>query len=183
MIVYVFLADGFEEIEAICPIDILKRGGVTVVTVGVTGKTVTGSHGIPFTADKEIGELDPSAPYDMIMLPGGMPGTDNLQKNEIVRTFIRTAFESGKFIAAICAAPKILGEMGILSGKRATCFPGYESELKGAVIASESVVHNGKIITAKGAGVALEFGFELLAALTDRTAAAKVSASMQNSWR
>jgi 4-methyl-5(b-hydroxyethyl)-thiazole monophosphate biosynthesis len=179
MIVYVFLADGFEEIEAICPIDILRRGNVEVVTVGVTGKTVTGSHGIAITADKEIGELDPSASYDMVMLPGGMPGTDNLQKNETVKLFIENTLKNGGYIAAICAAPKILGEMGILSGKRAICFPGYESELKGAVIASESVVRDGKIITAKGAGVALEFGFELLTALTDRSTADKISAIMQ----
>jgi 4-methyl-5(b-hydroxyethyl)-thiazole monophosphate biosynthesis len=179
MIVYAFLADGFEEIEAICPIDILRRGNVEVVTVGVTGKTVTGSHGIPFTADKEIGELDLSSSPDMILLPGGMLGTNNLQKNETVILFIENVLKTGGYITAICAAPKILGAMGILSGKRATCFPGFESELKGAVIASESVVRDGKIITAKGAGVALEFGFELLAALTDRPTADKIAATMQ----
>jgi 4-methyl-5(b-hydroxyethyl)-thiazole monophosphate biosynthesis len=183
MIVYVFLADGFEEIEAFCPIDILRRGNVSVVTVGVTGKMVTGSHGIAVTADKEIGELTPSVPFDMIMLPGGMPGTDNLQKNEMVKEFIIEAGRHNRYLAAICAAPKILGEMDILSGSRATCFPGYESELKGAILSSESVVRDGKIITAKGAGVALEFGFELLAALTDRSTAAKAASSMQNSWQ
>jgi 4-methyl-5(b-hydroxyethyl)-thiazole monophosphate biosynthesis len=179
MIVYVFLADGFEEIEAICPIDILRRGNVKVVTVGVTGKTITGSHGIPFTADMEIGEIDPKAPFDMVVLPGGMPGTDNLQSNEMVKAFVRTALANRKYIGAICAAPKILGAMGILSGVKATCYPGYEAELKGAVLAKESVVTDGEIITAKGAGVALEFGFELLAALTDRATAGKIAASMQ----
>ncbi|MDR0943780.1 MAG: DJ-1/PfpI family protein [Ruminococcus sp.] len=179
MIVYVFLADGFEEIEAICPIDILRRGNVNVVTVGVTGKLVTGSHGITVTADKEIGELDLKTPFDMIVLPGGMPGTDNLQANETVKMFITEAQKRYRYIAAICAAPKILGAMGVLSGSRVTCYPGYEDELNGVVTTIESVVRDGKIITAKGAGVALEFGFELLAALTDRTTAHKIAASMQ----
>ncbi|MDR0987558.1 MAG: DJ-1/PfpI family protein [Ruminococcus sp.] len=177
--VYVFLADGFEEIEAICPTDILRRANVLVQTVGVPGKTVTGSHGIPVTADLSISEIKLDDALEMIVLPGGMPGTDNLQKDPGVNNALDFAAQNDIYIAAICAAPKILGAKGLLNGKKATCFPGYEEELKGAEIVDKSVVTNGKIITAKGAGAALLFGFELTKALKGQETAEKIARVMQ----
>jgi 4-methyl-5(b-hydroxyethyl)-thiazole monophosphate biosynthesis len=177
--VYVFLADGFEEIEAISPIDILRRGGVAVKTVGVTGKVVTGSHGIPVTADIVPDEIKLDDTLQMAVLPGGLPGANNLQDSATVKNAVRFAYEQKRFVAAICAAPKILGAMGIVNGRKATCFPGFETELKGAEITGDYVVRDGSIITAKGAGAASDFGFELLAALTSQGNSDKIRASMQ----
>jgi 4-methyl-5(b-hydroxyethyl)-thiazole monophosphate biosynthesis len=190
--VYVFLADGFEEIEAICPIDILRRGQISVTTVGVTGKTVTGSHGIPITSDITIEEFETNAESLrsdisadntdstlMLLLPGGMPGADNLQSNKILEDALISANNNGSYIAAICAAPKILGALGLLSGKKATCFPGYENMLTGATATGESIVTDGNIITSKGAGAALEFGFELVRVLKGNAIAEKIRETMQ----
>ncbi|MDR0904294.1 MAG: DJ-1/PfpI family protein [Ruminococcus sp.] len=177
--VYVFLADGFEEIEAISPIDILRRAGVSVQTVGVTGKTVTGSHGIMITADITAGEIKLDDDLEMVVLPGGLPGADNLQKDDIVNKALKFASDNNKYISAICAAPKILGAAGLLTGKKATCFPGYEQELIGAEATGESVVTDGKIVTAKGAGVASLFGFELVKVLKGQETAEKIAKAMQ----
>jgi 4-methyl-5(b-hydroxyethyl)-thiazole monophosphate biosynthesis len=177
--VYVFLADDFEEIEAICPIDILRRAGVPVKTVGVGGKTVTGKHGIAVTADILTSEIELDESLEMVVLPGGMPGADKLQNSEDVINALNFAARNDRFIAAICAAPKILGANDLLHGKKATCFPGYEGELAGAITTGESVVTDGRIITAKGAGAALLFGFELVKALRGQDAADKISAAMQ----
>jgi 4-methyl-5(b-hydroxyethyl)-thiazole monophosphate biosynthesis len=177
--VYVFLADGFEEIEAIAPIDILRRGGADVLTVGVTGMTVTGAHGIKVAADIEISGVKTDDSMEMVVLPGGGPGTENLKKSARVSDILKTAVTKNCFIAAICAAPSILGEMGLLEGKNAVCYPGFENKLKGAKISADYVVFDGKVITAKGAGVAAEFGFELLGAIKGADAAEKVRAAMQ----
>jgi 4-methyl-5(b-hydroxyethyl)-thiazole monophosphate biosynthesis len=177
--VYVFLADGFEEIEAIAPIDILRRGGVEVVTVGVTDVSVTGAHGIKVTADTAIGNISFNDKLEMIVFPGGGPGTENLKKSAKVAQILKTAAEANCFIAAICAAPSVLGEMGLLEGKNAVCYPGFESKLQKAIISKDYVVRDGQFITAKGAGVAAEFGFELLSVLKNPETAEKVRASMQ----
>ncbi len=163
--VYCFLADGFEELEAVAPIDMLKRAGVDVKLVGVTGKNITGSHGIAFSTDMSVDEITLDDSLEAVFLPGGMPGTINLEKCERVQQAIDFAADNGKFICAICAAPSILGHKGLLNGKQAIAFPGFEKELEGAVISTEPVVKDGNIITAKGAGVALEFGLEIVAAL------------------
>ena len=171
--VYLFLAEGFEESEALVPLDMLRRAKVEVKTVGVTGSEVKGSHGIRVIADispEEVGEE-----IDMVILPGGMPGTTNLEADETVQAAIDRAAEKGKLIAAICAAPMILGNKGLLEGKDAICYTGFEKFLKGANIVTErGVVRDGNIITARGAGVAMQFGFALVAALCGNEAAEEV---------
>lgn len=176
--IYVFLADGFEEMEAIAPIDILRRAELQVKTVGVTGKQITGSHGITVTADLEIGQVTTDE-IEAVILPGGMPGTLNLEKNPIVKACVEYAAKNDCYVGAICAAPSILGHMGLLSGKHAVCFPGFEGELTGAAVSDERVCVDGKIVTAKGAGVAVEFGLKLAELLADKQTAEKLFASMQ----
>ena len=176
--VYVFLADGFEEIEALSPVDILRRGGITVKTVGVGSKKVTGSHGITVTCDLSEDKVA-TQDIDAVILPGGMPGTVNLEKSEVVNSTIEYALKNGLLIAAICAAPSILGKKGVLSGKSATCFPGFEQYLTGARILDLPVVRDGQIITACGAGAALEFGFTLLEALKDKATANSLRRGMK----
>ena len=175
--VYVMLADGFEEVEAIEPIDILRRGGVEVQTVGVKGKVVTGAHGIPVTADIEIGEVDAES-MDLLMLPGGA-GHEILDASNAVHALISYAVAHGIYISAICASPSILGKKLILEGKKATCFPGYEKYLYGADITGEKAVVDGKIITGKGAGAAADFGFAMLEILKGKETADKIKEIMQ----
>lgn len=175
--VYVLLADGFEEVEAIEPIDILTRGGVEVMTVGVTGKVVTGAHGIPVTADIEINEVTPDD-MELLMLPGGA-GHELLDASNEVHGLINYAVSNGLYISAICAAPSILGKKQLLDGKKATCFPGYEKYLYGADVTAEKAVADGKIITGKGAGAAAEFGFTMLKILKDAETANRIKEIMQ----
>lgn len=164
--IYVFLADGFEELEALAPVDILRRGGLNVKTVGVGGKTVCGAHKIPVVCDITEGEAATDG-LEGIILPGGMPGTLNLEKSKCVQRFIDFAAKNGLYIGAICAAPSILGHRGLLKGKKATCFPGFEKDLDGSEFTDLPVVTDGKITTACGAGAAFDFGFRLLSELTD----------------
>lgn len=175
--VYVLLADGFEEVEAIEPIDILTRGSVEVTTVGVTGKVVTGAHGIPVTADIEINEVTPDD-MELLMLPGGA-GHELLDASNEVHGLINYAVSNGLYISAICAAPSILGKKQLLDGKKATCFPGYEKYLYGADVTAEKAVVDGKIITGKGAGAAAEFGFTMLKILKDAETANRIKEIMQ----
>lgn len=172
--VYLFLADGFEEIEALSPLDVLKRCGAQVCTVGVTGKTVKGSHGVEVICDKTTTELDEKDDFDMIILPGGMPGALNLDNDAIVDKFISLAKERDKFICAICAAPFILGKRGILRGRRATCYPGFESQLEGATLENAGVVRDGKIITGRAMGSALDFALETATVLFGKEVSEKI---------
>ena len=177
--VYVFLAEGFEELEALAPVDVLRRGGVEVQTVGVTGRTVNGSHGIPVVCDITIDEATDMG-LEAVILPGGLPGTTNLEKDERVQRFLDIAAERGLIIGAICAAPSVLGHKGLLNGKNAVCFPGFEAELKGATVLDVPAVRDGNIITGWGAGGSFAFAFQLLAAITgDRAAADKLYNSMR----
>lgn len=157
--VYVFLADGFEEIEALATVDILRRAKIEVLTVSVSEKTVHGAHGIDVVADITAKEFDITKPFDCVMLPGGMPGTKNLDKSPLVKEVLTKAAEENLIIAAICAAPLVLGKMGILKGKDAVCYPGFEKDLLGANVKSDFVVRDGLILTGKGPGVALEFAY------------------------
>ena len=178
--VYVFLAEGFEEIEALTPVDLLRRAGIAVNTVGVCGKVICGAHGIPVTADITDGEL-PDAPADlsMVVLPGGMPGTENLDASPAVDAYLRLAAKQGAYIAAICAAPMVRGKRGLLSGTRAVCYPGFEEYLDGATFAQGSaVVTDGKIITARAAGYAAEFAYALIEELSGNSKAQHVRASI-----
>ncbi len=176
--VYVFLADGFEEVEAIEPVDIMLRAGLDVKTVSLGNEYVTGAHGIRVEADIMIDEVDCDK-IDAVVLPGGAPGYANLDASESVHSLINYAVAHGKYVCAICASPSILGKKQLLQGKKATCFPGFEDCLYGAEVVGDKVVVDGKIITAKGAGAASEFGFEIVAALKDRATADKVRATMQ----
>lgn len=175
--IYVFLANGCEEIEALTPVDILRRAERDVRTVGVGGKTVTGSHGIPIVCDLTEDEVIPGE-MEMVILPGGMPGTLNLEKSEIVRSVVKYAAETGKWVAAICAAPSILGHMGLLKGRSAACFPGFEDQL-GAKAYEGPVCVDGKFVTARGMGVSVEFSLKLVELLTDAARAKKLASSLQ----
>ena len=176
--IYVFLADGFEEMEALAPLDMLRRVGIEVKTVGVTGKTVTGAHQIPVVADLVAEEIEVSL-VDGIVLPGGMPGTLNLEKSQVVQSMIDLCHQNGKLIAAICAAPSILGHKGLLQGKKATCFPGFEKDCEGAWMQPDTVVTDGNMITAKGAGCAVPFGSALITYIKDAKTAEKLLQDMQ----
>ena len=176
--VYLFLAEGFEEIEALCVLDLLRRNKIETKTVGVTGKTVNGSHGIPVICDVTENELDINDSFDMIILPGGLPGSDNLHASNVVDAFIKKANEKNKFICAICAAPYVLGVRGILNGKKATCYPGFQDRLEGAIYVNEGVVRDGKIITGRAMGSATDFALEIIEALLDKDAREKTKASI-----
>lgn len=176
--VYVFLAEGFEEIEAISPIDILRRGGVEVKTVGAQNSAVKGAHNITFNTDIRETDIDYKE-LEAVVLPGGMPGTANLEKSKAVLSAIKYAKENGKLICAICAAPSVIGKMGLLKGKKAICYPGFEKYLKGAQILEQPVVTDGNIITAKGPGVASEFGFSILKAIKGESISSRIKKDMQ----
>ena len=175
--VYVFLANGFEEIEALTVVDTLRRASIDVLTVGIGELTVSGAHNIEIQADipeSEASFLD----LDMIVLPGGMPGTLNLEKSTTVNSFIDYATEHDLWIAAICAAPSILGKKGLLNGLSATCYPGCESFLYGAKLTNMPVVKDKTIITAKSMGTALDFSLELVSVLKGRSVASDVEESL-----
>ncbi len=177
---YCFLADGFEELEAIAPVDMLIRAGVEVKTVGIGSDNVSGSHGITVVCDLCEDDIVLDERLQGILLPGGMPGTLNLEKSEAVQKAIDFAYEKKLLICAICAAPSILGHKGILKGKKATAFPGFEKDLEGASEIGGYVIRDGQIITAKGAGVAVDFGLEIVAALKDRETSDKLRSTIQS---
>lgn len=160
--IYVYLANGFEETEAIAPIDMLRRAEKKVVTVGVGDNIIVSSHGVPVVADTIVQEAPLTDELEMIVLPGGMPGTLNLEKSDYVQAAIDFCMEKNLPIGAICAAPSILGHKGILNGKTAVCYEGFETQLEGANIGSGAVAVDGNIITARGAGVAVQFGLALV---------------------
>lgn len=178
--IYVFLANGFEEIEAIAAIDVLRRAeyDVATVAVGTSYTTVTGAHGIAVMADIHESTLE-TEKMDAIVLPGGMPGTLNLEKSPVVQAAIDTCMCNGKLVAAICAAPLILGHKGSLQGKKATCYPGFEQELLGAVTEDTAVVKDGTIITGKGPGVAVDFALKIVETISGRELAEKIGMEMQ----
>ena len=176
--VYLFLADGFEIIEAHAPVDMLRRAKINVQTVGVTGKTICSSCGVEVNADITMDEFE-YHDVDAVVLPGGMPGTINLENSAAVQSAIDKAVEDQAFVCAICAAPSVLGHKGLLKGKEAIAFPGFEDALDGAVLSDKYVVTDGKFITAKGAGVATQFGLEIVRALTDDETAENVRKTIQ----
>ena len=175
--IYLFLAEGFEEIEALTPVDVLRRAGLEVKTVAVgTSKTVKGSHGIEVVADVLESELGNDV-LEAIILPGGMPGTTNLEESAIVIDTLMRAIINGSLVCAICAAPSILGICGYLKNKKATCYPGFEEYLDGATFTDERVVRDGNIITAKGMGCAAEFALCIVEALLGKEKADEVALS------
>ena len=168
--IYMFLAEGFEEVEALCPLDLLRRAGCEIRTVGVGGSEITGAHGITVRADMTDADYADDAP-EMVILPGGMPGTLHLDASMTVHRAIDRALACNGYLAAICAAPSILGKRGILAGRNATCYPGFENTLIDARFREAGVVTDDRIITARGMGVALEFGLALVELLRDKDTA------------
>lgn len=171
---YLFFATGFEEVEALTVVDILRRGGVDCKTVSVTGDyDVTSSHAVTVRADL-LFEEQSLEDGDMLILPGGIPGTPNLKAHAGLDKLIRQYYEAGKYLAAVCAAPAVYGEKGLLQGRKATCFPGMESGLVGAEHREDKVVCDGQFITSRGMGTCIDFGLTLLAKLTDEANAQTV---------
>ncbi len=176
--VYVFLADGFEIIEAMAPVDMIRRADIAVKTVGVTGKTVTSSCGIEVTADITIDEFVYDN-VDAVILPGGSEGVVNLEKDSRVQAVIDKAVDDNIYICAICAAPSILGNKGLLKNVEATSYPSFMKYLDGAALSEEFVVTDGRYITARGAGVSVDFGLEIVKALAGSEISDNVRKSIQ----
>ena len=158
----IFLADGFEEIEALTVVDLLRRAGIEITTASIMGrKSVEGSHKITVEADALLEDLDFDS-FDMLILPGGMPGTTNLDNCAPLKAQIQKFADAGKLLAAICAAPTVYGGMGLLKGKKATCYPGREGDLTGAEVQTTEVVKDGNFITSRGMGTAIPFGLAII---------------------
>ena len=172
--VYMLLGTGFEETEAVAPLDLLRRAGVQVLTVGVNGKHIAGSHRIVVDADITIGEMDLTN-MEMIIIPGGLGGVASLRASEAALAALRFGWENGKYVAAICAGPTILADLGITDGLRATCYPGHEKYMGSAKMQENAaVVTDGKLITGTSAGCAIPFGLALVEALKGKEAAEAV---------
>lgn len=178
--VYVFLANGFEDVEALIPIDVLRRGGVDVKTVSIMDSLmVESAHGVRMEADLTFGEADLSD-ADLLMLPGGMPGASNLYAHEGVCSAVKAQQAAGKRIGAICAAPAVvLAQLGVLDGKRATCYPGFEHLLTEATYTADLVTVDGNITTAEGPAAAFPYAYELLAQLTDADTSCQIAVGMR----
>ena len=176
---YAFVADGMEEVECLAVVDIARRGGIQVELISIMGRReVTGSHNITVLADR-LFEETVFQPGDVLFLPGGGKGVENLTAHGGLAALLKDAAARGDRIAAICAAPSILGQLGLLKGKRAVCFPGFEEQLFGAVVLGTPVCLEGHILTARGAGVAVDFALKLVEALADERLANKIRMSMQ----
>jgi 4-methyl-5(b-hydroxyethyl)-thiazole monophosphate biosynthesis len=178
--VYVFLADGFEDVEALIPVDVLRRGGVDVTTVSISDfPLVTSAHGVNIEADIMFEQGDFSD-ADLIFLPGGMPGASNLFAHKGVCKVVVDQFAAGKKVAAICAAPGVvLGQLGILEGKKATCYPGFEQMLDGATYTADLVTVDGNVTTAEGPAAAFPFAYDLLAQLVDKKTSDQIAEGMR----
>ncbi len=176
--IYIHLAEGFEEIEAITPVDVLRRAGFEVTIVSVTGnKEVTGSHGIKVIADVLFEEVNYSK-ADLVILPGGMPGSKNLDNHDGLKSMIRQFNHHGKPIAAICAAPMVLGHLGIVKGKKVTCYPGTEIHLEGSRITGKPVEIDGNITTGKGPGAAMPFALSIVEQISGSEASQNLAKQM-----
>lgn len=175
---FVFLATGFEEIEAAGIIDVLRRGGIETKVISITDQyKVAGAHELEYTADALLADTDFSE-ADALVLPGGMPGSSNLNACDPLKELLVEQYRQGKIVAAICAAPLVLGGLGLLKGRKATCYPGFEPTLIGANVTSEIVEQDGHVITGKGPGLVFDFGLALVAALKSKSAAEEVAAGI-----
>ena len=172
--IYMFLGTGFEETEAIAPLDLLRRAGLQVQTVGLNGKIIYGSHGIGVEADITIDQLDLTQ-LEMVILPGGLGGVASIRGCAMAMDAIRFAYENGKYTAAICAGPTVLTDMGIVNGRKATCYPGCEGQMGSAVMVEAAAVTDGKLITGTSAGCAVPFGLALIAALKGQEEADRIA--------
>lgn len=176
---YMFFADGFEEVEAVATLDVIRRAGIEIQSVGIGSDTISGSHNMKFICDKTDSEISADNNLTGIILPGGMPGTTNLMNNAVVDAFIDYCHSNNLLICAICAAPMILGRKGLLKDKEAICFPGFEDELIGTKISDKFVCRDGNIITAKGMGSAINFGLEIVSAIRNKETANTLKATLQ----
>lgn len=177
--VYVFLADGFEEIEGLTVVDLLRRAKIDCVTVSISDSlTITGSHQIKVQADRLFTDA-PLSDADMLVLPGGLGGTNNLHAHAGVKALLSEYFNADKYVTAICAAPSILGDYGFLNGRKATCYPGFEDHLTGADYAAVDVVSDKNTITSRGMGTAIDFSLALITALIDAETAKKIADQVQ----
>ena len=177
--IYMFCADGVEEVEALATLDVLRRANLAVTTVGIKNKTVKGPHGICFGADITISEFEARhEKCECVILPGGGVGTETLANSKTVCDFIKEVNGDGGLVCAICAAPSVLGRAGLLEGKDAVCYPGFEKYLYKANVKTEKVVRDGNVITARGMGVAVDFGLKIVAALCGDDAADKIGKSI-----
>jgi len=177
--VLVPLAEGCEEIEAVTIIDLLRRAGVEVTVAGLESGPITASRGVFLLADTTLEELD-DTPFDMIVLPGGGPGSDALDRDERIRTLLRAQYDAGRYVAAICAAPKVLAHIGLLDGRKATAFPGTLEGEPGAIqLQDDPVVIDGKIVTSRGPGTAMVFALTLIELLLGESARQTVDAGLQ----
>ena len=175
--VYVFCADGFEEVEGLTAVDLLRRAGVSVTMVSIMGRTkITGARNISVNTDILIEDIKEEA--DMLVLPGGMPGTNYLRDHEGLAELLKKQYEAGKWVAAICAAPSVFGDLGILNGKEAVCYPGFEERLTGATIGEGTVAVTDHVITSRGMGTAIDFAAALIARLHDEKKAEEIKASI-----
>jgi 4-methyl-5(b-hydroxyethyl)-thiazole monophosphate biosynthesis len=175
---YLLLAEGFEEVEALTPVDVLRRAGIRVTTVSMTSRRqIKGAHGIIVTADAMLEDVKEDT-ADLLILPGGMPGTTNLNAHPHTKDLLLKYSEARKFIGAICAAPMILGQMGLLNGKKATCYPGFEAHLQGAQITNRATEVDGNIITGNGIGSAMVFSLALVTELTNDETARELAKKM-----
>ena len=172
--VYMLLGTGFEETEAIAPLDLLRRAGVEVKTVGLNGKVIYGGHGIGVEADLEISQMD-LKDLEMIILPGGLGGVASIRGSQAAMDAIRYAYENGKYTAAICAGPTVLADLGIVDGKNATCYPGCEGQMGTANMVEAAAVTDGKLITGTSAGCAVPFGLALITALKGQEEADRIA--------
>lgn len=166
--VLVPLAEGFEELEAVTIVDILRRAGIEVVVASLAGSPVTGSHGIRLAADTPLGALAEQE-FDMIALPGGMPGAEHLKKDPRIAEIVRRLHQKGRPVAAICAAPMVLAAAGVLDGRRATSYPGFLEEAEGSIVVGDAVVVDRGVITSRGPGTALDFALTLVEELAGRS--------------
>lgn len=177
---FIFLAEGFEEIEAVGTIDVLRRGGIETITIAIDPEkwSVEGAHGILIDADDLFDKRNDFAQADILILPGGMPGSSNLNACEPLKALLKEQYEAGKWVAAICAAPLVLGGLGMLNGRKATCYPSFENTLEGATATGEPVVVDGNVITGKGPGFVFDFALCIVEALQGKAIADEVAAGM-----
>lgn len=181
--VYAFLAEGFEEVECLAVVDLLRRAGVETVLVSTEEElSVTGAHRITVKADAMFEEID-CAEADLLFLPGGMPGTLNLRHHRGLCEALVKGAEKGQYLAAICAAPSVLGELHLLEGRKATCYPGFEAQLLGAEHVRDGVVTDGTVTTARGMGYAVDLGLELVRILADEAASEDLREAIQYNWQ
>ena len=175
--IYMLLGTGFEETEAVAPLDLLRRAGISVATVGINGKIIKGSHGIGIEADLELSQMDLTA-LEGIILPGGLGGVASIKACPAALEAVRFAWENGKLVAAICAGPTILAQLGITDGRQATCYPGCEEQMGSAIMVPAAAVTDGNLVTGTSAGCAVPFGLALIEALKGKEAAAAIEAQI-----